>query len=39
MTAKYFDPQKMTISIVGPAKAWEKFENVTVIPIKDLYFR
>lgn len=39
MTAKYFDPQKMTISIVGPAKAWEKFENVTLVPIEDLYFR
>jgi len=39
MTAKYFDPQKMTISIVGPKKSWDKFENVTIIPIQDLYFR
>lgn len=39
MTAKYFDPQKMTISIVGPTKAWKDFENVTLIPLKDLYFR
>lgn len=39
MTAKYFDPQKMTNSIVGPKKSWDKFENVTIIPIQDLYFR
>ncbi len=39
MVAKYFDFKKMTISIVGPPSAWKDFENVTVIPIKELYFR
>ena len=39
MIAKYFSPEKMTISIVGPVIAWKGLENVTVIPLTELDFR
>lgn len=39
MIAKYFNPEKMTISIVGPAIAWKELKNVTVIPLAELDFR
>lgn len=39
MIAKYFDPEKMTISIVGPRAAFEALPNVQVIPIDSLEMR
>lgn len=39
MIAKYFDPAKMTISIVGPKAAWETLPDVQVIPLDSLEMR
>lgn len=39
MIAKYFDPEKMTISIVGPKAAWETLPNVQVVPLDSLEMR
>lgn len=38
MTAKYFHPDKMTISIVGPAEKLKSLGNVTVVPLDSLDF-
>ena len=39
MIRKYFDWSKMTISIVGPKKAFESFENIQVLSLDSLEFR
>ena len=39
MISKYFAPEKMTISIVGPAVAWKDLQNVKIIPLDSLEIR
>lgn len=39
MISKYFAPEKMTISIVGPAIAWKDLQNVKIIPLDSLEIR
>lgn len=39
MVAKYFDKNKMTISIVGPVSKFEAIKPFTVIPLDSLEFR
>lgn len=39
MIAKYFDPDKMTVSIVGPAEKLKDVGNFTVVPLDSLDFR
>lgn len=39
MIAKYFDPSKMTISIVGPADKLKDIGEFTVVPLDSLDFR
>ena len=39
MIAKYFDRNKMTISIVGPVSMFESLKPFTVIPLDSLEFR
>lgn len=39
MILKYFAPEKMTISIVGPANSWKDLQNVNVIPLDSLEIR
>ena len=39
MIAKYFDKQKMTISIVGPVAMFDSLKPFTVIPLDSLEFR
>ncbi len=39
MIARYFAPEKMTISIVGPAVSWKGLPNVKVIPLDSLEMR
>ncbi len=39
MIAKYFDPAKLTISIVGPADKLREVGDFTVIPLDSLDFR
>ncbi len=39
MTAKYFAPEKMTVSIVGPAEKLKDLGSVTIVPLDSLDFR
>ena len=39
MIAKYFAPERMTVSIVGPADRLKALGNVTVVPLDSLDFR
>ena len=39
MIAKYFDKEKMTISIVGPVAMFDSLKPFTVIPLDSLEFR
>ncbi|MCK9181302.1 MAG: insulinase family protein [Fibrobacteraceae bacterium] len=39
MISKYFDPQKMTVSIVGPASKLSSIGKFTLVPLDSLDFR
>ncbi len=39
MIAKYFAPEKMTVSIVGPAEKLKDLGSVTIVPLDSLDFR
>ncbi len=39
MIARYFDPDKMTVSIVGPAEKLKDIGDFTVVPLDSLDFR
>ena len=39
MIAKYFDKEKMTISIVGPVAMFDSLKPFTVVPLDSLEFR
>ena len=39
MISKYFDPQKMTVSIVGPKSKLESLGSIKVVPLDSLDFR